>query len=165
MKKIILSLALLGSSYAYAQTYVSFVPSLTNTAGTIKDKANLSLEAGEQWDVFSLGVDIGKTTLSKQSGKDTSTYFEIRPNLNIFQQGKWTNTITTGVGFVMNAEENFLVEFTSGIEYSYSKTVHINVYYGQYYYSGVNSASNVSFFGISIMRYFLPAKTKGILNK
>ena len=165
MKKIILSLALLGSSYAYAQTYISFVPSLTNTAGTLKDKSNLSLEVGEQWDVFSLGVDIGKTTLSKQSGKDTSTYFEIRPNLNIFQQGKWTNTITTGVGFVMNAEENFLVEFTSGIEYSYSKSVHINVYYGQYYYSGVNSASNLSFFGISIMRYFLPAKTKGILNK
>lgn len=156
---------MLCSSYAHSQTYVSFVPSLTNTAGTIKDKANLSLEAGRQWDVFSLGVDVGKTTLSKQVGKDTSTYFEVRPNLNIFQQGKWTNTITTGVGFVMNAEENFLVEFTSGIEYSYSKTIHINVYYGQYYYSGVNSASSVSFFGISIMRYFLPAKTKGILNK
>ena len=165
MKKILFSLLVLSSFSARSQTYVAVVPSLTNSAGIISDKANISIEAGKQWDVFSLGVDVGKTTLSKRVGRDTSTYWEVRPNLNIFQQGKWTNTITTGVGFIPNAEENFLVEFTSGIEYSYSKTFHINVYYGQYYYSGKYSSSNVSFFGVSFVRFFMPAKTKGILNK
>ena len=148
----------------FCQTYISLAPSLTNSAGTLADKSNISFEVGRQWDVFSVGLDIGKSSLSPVAGMDTTVYMEIRPNLNVFQQGKWTNTLTPGIGFIFNAKENFVTELTSGIEYSYNPLIHFNIYFGQYYYSGINSESTTTFFGLSIMKYFKPTKNKGIFN-
>src|SRR5689334_6864176 len=129
MKNIVFFiLLLLITQLANAQYYISLVPSLTNSPGTLAEKANLSFEAGKQWDCFSLGVDVGKTTLGKTVGRDTSIYWEMRPNLNIFQQGKFTNTVTIGIGFIGNAEENFMTEFTSGIEFAWTPLVHLNIY-------------------------------------
>ncbi len=91
---LLIGLLTLGINRGFSQTYISLNPSLTNDAGTIPQKANLSLEIGRQWDVFSVGLDVGKTSLGKVSGRDTTAYLEIRPNLNIFQQGKFTNTFT-----------------------------------------------------------------------
>lgn len=148
-----------------AQTYISLAPSLTNTAGTVAEKSNFALEVGRQWDVFSLGLDVGKTSMGKVTGRDTTAYLELRPNLNVFQQGKWTNTFTAGIGFIFNARENLMTELTSGIEYAWSDQVHLNVFFGQYYYSGRYSSSDVTFFGISGMWYFKPTKTKGFIRQ
>ena len=145
-----------------AQTYFSFVPSLTNSPGTLAEKANFSIEVGRQWDVFSLGLDLGKTSLGRSSGRDTTMYLEIRPNLNVFQVGKFTNTLTPGIGCIFNSKENFMTELTSGIEYAYNSSFHLNIYFGTYYYSGRYSADNVTFFGLSIM-YFLKPYTPGPL--
>ena len=148
-----------------AQTYISLAPSLTNTAGTIADKSNIALEVGQQWDVFSLGIDIGKTTLSPVTIRDTSVYLELRPNLNIFQEGKFTNTFTAGIGYVFDAKESLLTELTSGIEYAFSQKLHFNVFFGQYFYSGRESASNVTFFGVSAMFYFKPTQVGSLIKK
>ena len=145
--------------------YVSIAPQLTNTAGTLRDKSNFAIEVGKQWDVFSLGVDLGKTTLSPRLGKDTSTYLEVRPNLNIFQVGKFTNTFTAGIGYVFNAHENLLTEITNGIEYTATPTVHVNIVFGQYFYSGLESSSSVTFFGLSFMYYFKPNKSTSIIKQ
>ena len=98
------------------------------------------------------------------SGWDTTTFFEFRPNLNVFQQGKFTNTFTAGIGYILNAKENLLTELTSGIEYAYSPQIHFNVYFGQYYYSGRYSDSNSTFFGISCMYYFSPNNSKPLIT-
>lgn len=137
-----------------AQPYISLVPNLTNSAGTIAEKGNVSFEVGRQWEVFSLGLDIGKTTFGKLSGRDTSVYLEIRPNLNVFQKGKFTSTFTPGIGYVFNAKENLLTEVTYGIEYALNDLIHFNIYSGQYFYSGKESSSSVTFFGVPIIRYF-----------
>jgi hypothetical protein len=164
--KLFLSILLLFAGYAsFSQTYVSIAPSLTNTAGTLADKSNLAVEVGRQWDVFSMGVDIGKTTLSPSGAKDTSTYFEIRPNLNIFQEGKFTNTFTAGIGYIFGANESLLTEVTYGIEYAYTDRLHFNVDFGNYYYSGRLSASNVSFFGISAALYFGSFKSGSLITR
>ena len=147
-----------------AQTYISLAPSVTNTPGTLAEKSNLALEIGRQWDVFSLGLDFGKTSMSKVPGRDTTAYLELRPNLNIFQQGKFTNTFTAGIGYIFNAKESLMTELTSGIEYAANQKLHLNVFFGQYYYSGRESASSVTFFGISGMWYFTP-NTSGSLFK
>ncbi len=162
---IVFSTLLSVNSFCLAQTYISLVPSLTNSAGTIAEKANLSIEVGKQWDVFSLGIDVGKTTFGKISGRDTSVYLEIRPNLNVFQQGKFTSTFTPGIGYVFNAKENLVTEVTYGIEYALNDLIHFNVYSGQYFYSGKESASSVSFFGLSVIKYFSPSKGKALIQK
>jgi hypothetical protein len=147
------------------QTYLQLYYSLTNTAGTLAGKSNLSLEGGKQWDVFSLGIDIGKTTLEAAHGRDTSIYLEVRPNLNVFQQGRFTNTITVGVGYVIAAQNNFLTELTSGIEYSATERLHLNVNFGQFYYSGRTTAFSNTFFGLSASYYFKPFRHRSSIFK
>ena len=150
---------------AHAQGYASLAYSLTATPGTIPEKSNLALEYGKQWDVFSVGIDLGKTSLGPVVHRDTATYLELRPNLNIFQQGRFTNTLTTGIGYVFNAKENLLMELTSGIEYAYSGKLHFNMFFGQYFYSGRYSASNVNFLGLSAAYYFKPTLTGSVFKK
>ena len=164
-KNLLVVLLFAVSLSSMSQNYISIEPALTNTAGSIADKANISFEVGRQWDVFSLGIDIGKSTLAPVHGRDTSLYLEIRPNLNIFQQGKFTNTITMGIGFIFNAKESLMTELTNGIEFAYSPLIHFNIFFGQYFYSGKTSSSSVTFFGLSIMKYFKAFNTgKGIIK-
>jgi hypothetical protein len=166
MMKIFLSVLLLLAGYmSFSQTYISLAPSVTNTAGTLADKSNLALEIGQQWDVFSLGLDIGQTTLSPIGAKDTGTYLELRPNLNIFQEGKFTNTFTAGIGYVFGAKNNLLTEVTYGIEYTCTEQMHFNVFFGNYYYSGRTAATSTSFFGISAAYYFKPGKTAALIKR
>jgi hypothetical protein len=162
--RIFLSIIMLSTFIiSEAQTYISLAPSISNQAGTLADKMNLGLEVGRQWDVFSVGIVIAKNSLQKAVGRDTTTFFELRPNLNVFQQGKFTNTFTAGIGYILNAQENLLTELSSGIEYAYSPQFHFNVFFGQYYYSGRYSDSNSSFFGISCMYYFSPNNSKPLI--
>ncbi len=164
LRRLFIIPLIIGAMRSHAQTYVSLNPSLSNQAGSFADKSNLAIEVGRQWDVFSLGLVFGKNSLAKPVGRDTTTYFEIRPNLNVFQQGKFTNTFTAGIGYIFNAKENLLTEVTSGIEYAFRPQIHFNIVFGQYYYSGRNSDSNSTFFGISCMYYFSPNTAKPLIK-
>jgi hypothetical protein len=166
MKRNVLTL-LLGviANAGFSQTYISLAPSLTNSAGTLLEKGNASVEIGRQWDVFSLGIDVGKTSFGKVRGRDTTAYLELRPNLNVFQQGKFTNTFTAGIGYVFNSKLDLMTELTSGIEYAFNSRVHFNVYFGQYFYSGRVDASDVTFFGASAMFYFLPSHHHSVFKQ
>ena len=162
MYKVLLFFIFL-SYNSIAQTYIAIEPSISNIPGTFKGKSNFSLEVGKQWDVFSLGLAVGKTTL-ESTRQDTCTYFEIRPNLNIFQVGKFTNTFTSGIGYV-NSKQSLLTELTYGIEYSYTEQIHLNIMFGQYYYSGLTTASTETFFGVSIMYFFKPYKNGSLIKQ
>lgn len=151
------------SHFCFSQTYIALAPAVTNEAGTLAGKSNLSFELGQQWDVFSIGLDLGKTSLGHMK-KDTTVYLELRPNLNVFQQGKFTNTFTAGIGYIFNAKENLMTELTSGIEYALNNTWHFNMYFGQYYYSGRTDASTVTFFGVSAMFYFSEFNGKSLIK-
>ena len=167
MKKITLVLLFLSASFiSKAQFYASLMPGFYTGSGTVAQRSTFDVEFGKQWDVFSLGLDIGKINLApKATPIDTTWYTEIRPNLNVFQQGKFTNTLTIGLGYIFGAHENVLTEFTTGIQYTPNPTISYNVYFGTYYFSGVNSASNQNFLGVSVMYFFKEAPKTGLLNK
>ena len=187
MKKIILILILLLPFISNSQYYISAMPSLyagsngnsNGFGGSLGQRSTFDMEFGYQWEVFSVGLDFGKTTLSKNlpylddgnGGKIYSTtpqgkyYTEIRPNLNIFQQGKWTNTMTIGLGYIYGANENVLMEYSSGIQYTPKEIWSYNLYFGTYYFSGRYSSSSSNFVGISVMYYIKPGKRTGIFNK
>ena len=158
MKHILLILLLVLNINVFSQKYISLSPSLFTNAGTFKERFTPTIEVGQQWKSFSLGFDVGKFNVTPQRGKDTTFYFEVRPNLNIFQQDKFTNTLTIGVCYVFNASESLLNELTTGIEYTPTDRLSYNVYVGTYYLSGSTSASNNNFFGISLMYFFTPYK-------
>ncbi len=166
MKKLVLTTLFVSAiHFCFCQFYVDLAPSLTNTPGTIAEKANVAIEIGKQWDAFSLGLDIGKTSLGKIRGRDTTVYLELCPNLNVFKQGRFTNTFTIGIGYIFNSEENIMSELASGIEYFHSQRLHFNIFFGQYFYSGRESASNVTFFMLSVMFYFSSPKEKPLARQ
>lgn len=164
MRKLLFIAALLIGFNAHAQYFVSIMPALTSSSGSFQQKGNLSLEVGKQWDCFSIGFDIGETNFTYNPIKDKSLYFECRPNINVFQQGKFTNTITTGIGILPYYNE-LLIESTVGIEYSYSETLHINLMCGQFNYSGGQRTTSETqpFFGVSIVRYFKGYNPKSLI--
>ena len=154
--KFILIICLLIATNSYSQKYLSFSPSLFTNAGSIKERFTPTIEVGKQWKSFSLGLDLGKFNVTPQNRngfKDSTFYIEARPNLNIFQQDKFTNTLTIGVGYIFNASESLLNELTTGIEYTPNARLSYNLYVGTYYVSGPTSASNNNFFGMSVMYY------------
>jgi hypothetical protein len=176
MKKNILTIVMLViGGFCFAQNsvfndstavfYISPMYGFYTNSGTTALRSSPNIEFGLQWNSISLGLDIGKVHLAQKAGRDTTTYFEIRPNLNVFQQGKFTNTLTLGAGYIPNAKENVMLETSAGIQYSPSAKWSYNVFFGTYYFSGVESARNQTFFGFSGMYYFLPKKKKGIFNK
>ena len=80
------SLALLLSIQAKAQTYISVMPAFYTSQSTIVVRSTFDIELGKNGMFFNLGLDLGKTNLSKQKFKDTTTYVEIRPNLNVLNK-------------------------------------------------------------------------------
>jgi hypothetical protein len=176
MKKLILVLLLLVSYTskaqnleAAAQTYVSFSPCLTNELGSFRTKLSPTIEVGRQFqDVFTLGLALGKTNCANKSLDDI--YLEVRPNLNVFQVGKFTNTITPGVGYVFGPIPSLMLEWTSGVEYEFTENIHMNVFFGNYYYSSFNSDVNAPshfspcFWGFSVVKFFKPTKLKSLIK-
>ena len=176
MKKIILILILCLSGFiSKAQTdttkskplnYVEIYQYLTfGSGGSFVENSNLSIEIGRQFDVFSIGFDIGKNSFSRFTTIE-NTYIEVRPNLNIFQQDRFTNTLTTGIGYAFynkgNPSQGVFGELTSGVEYTLNDKIHLNTYFGELDYN----TSSQKFFGVSLTYYFLPYKSgKSIIKQ
>jgi len=155
--KLLIVLLLL-STVTFGQTYIALNPSFYTGQGTVQQRTNLTLEAGRQWGPFSTGIDLGKINVSKQHGRDTTWYTEIRPNLNVFQQDKFTNTVTIGIGYIFGAEENVLTELATGVEYTPNSRVSYNIFFGTYYFSGKYSSSSQNYFGLQVMYYLKTIK-------
>jgi hypothetical protein len=140
-----------------SQTYISLNTNLISNTGTIGKNTSTALEIGKQWNVFSLGFVTG------QIGSEL--YNELRPNLNVFQQGKFVNTFTPGVGYIYKSEQPIVIEFTTGIEYSCTNTWHLNINFGQYYFSGKNGYTSNVFIGLSIAKFFTPFTEKSLIKE
>ena len=152
MKKIILIICLLISISSFSQKYVAFSPSVFTNAGSFNETFNPTIEVGKKWDVFSLGLDLGKMNVAHQD-KDTTIYLELRSNLSVFQQGKFSNNLTIGAGYVFNSNTSSLFELTTCIEYEPKQRWAYDIYIGTYYFKGKTYGYNNTFFGTSIIFY------------
>jgi hypothetical protein len=155
MKKLlVLTVVLLLTTMSYSQTYATFSPTLFTTPGTPAQKLSATVEVGRQWDALSLGLCFGKLSFAKQSSGDTTLFLEVRPTMTLFQKGKVTNTVTIGFGHIFNAQENFLVEFSTGLNYAISSKVTCGVCIGNYYNSGQFTSSSNQYAGLSVTYTF-----------
>ena len=168
---VIFSLVNAQDSNHISQTYISIQPAFYSAfnggslqANSLK-RTTFDIEIGKQWDAISLGVDLGKTSLEKTSRYyDSNTapigkwYLELKPNLNVFRQDKFTNTVTIGFGYVFNSNQNIMNEFSTGIEYDASTHWAYNIIYGTYYFTGNNMSTNQNYFGFSIVYLFTSKK-------
>jgi len=189
MKKLIILLFLITAAVdaqnleAKSVTYVTFSPCFTNEVGTIGTKFSPTFEIGRQFqDIFTVGLALGKTNCktaytygsdgSVSSISPSSYYLELRPNLNVYQIGRFTNTVTPGIGYVFGPGEALMIETTVGIEYEYTEKLHFNIFFGNYYYSSLSDDPNNNlthfspiFWGFSIVKFFRKTKTSALITK
>jgi hypothetical protein len=152
MKKFILVISLLISINSYSQKYIAVSPSIFTNAGGFNQTFCPTVEVGKRWDVFSLGLDLGKMNVAHQN-IDTTIYLEAKTNLSVFQQGKFSNNLIIGAGYVFNSNTSMLYELTTCIEYAPKKRWAYDIYIGTYYFKGNTYGYNNNFFGTSIIYY------------
>ncbi len=114
---------------------------------------NKTSNFGKQFENFSLSFVFENPQLYTVS-IDSVCYFEIRGNLNIFQEGRFKNKLTIGSGIFPSGRTKSLFEICYTLEYSLSKKVHINIIGGEYYYSNFQYPTNNVVVGISVVYFF-----------
>lgn len=150
MKKFIFIISLLMSINSFSQKYVALSTALFTNAGSFKGSFCPSFEIGKKWEVYSLGLNMGKMNVSNQHGNDTTIFIELRNNLNVYQQGKFSNNLIIGAGYLINSD-NFISELSTGIGYTPNNKWIYNIYIGTYYFKGNKYGYNNNFFGTSVI--------------
>ena len=65
--------------------------------------------------IFDIGVAFGHLNLQKI---DTSWFIEIRPTINIFSKGRFSEVLCLGAGYKPNSEQKFLTEICNSINFN-----------------------------------------------
>ena len=137
----------------------------TNTPGSFNEKAFLSVEFGRTYGIFDIGLAVGRLNLVKSgSGIDSNWFAEIRPTINVFSKGRFSESLTLGAGHVFNAKQNFITEITNCVNFSPSDKVTIAVCQGNYFFDGRYSTSKAQFMALALTYNFIK-KNSGTDNK
>lgn len=137
--------------------YLSIATSVyTNTPGSFNEKLFLTAEAGRTFGIFDIGIMVARRNLIHS---DTSWFVEVLPTINVFSKGRFSEALTLGAGYVINAKENFLTEITNSINFAPSNKLVISVYQGNYFFDGKLSTSKAQFMGLSITFNFIKSHT------
>jgi hypothetical protein len=143
--------------------YLSIAASVyTNTAGSFNEKVFMTAEAGRTYGIFDIGVLVGKRNFIHS---DTSWFVEALPTINVFSKGRFSEALTLGAGYVINAKENFLTEITNSINFAPSNKLVITVYQGNYFFDGRLSTSKAQFMGLSFTFNFIKSNTSTDIKK
>ncbi len=140
----------------------------TNTTGTFNKRTAPSFEFGSTFGIFDIGLAMGRLNLLKN---DSSYFFELRPTINVFSKGRFSEGLCLGVGYRKNASQKFMTEICNSINFNFSNDWAVAIVQGYYYFDGVNSNSNAQFFGLNFTHNFLKKnsinttrKRKSLLN-
>ncbi len=133
----------------------SNVNAATNTIGTFNKRISPSLEYGYTFGIFDLGLAVGKLNLVKN---DSSWFTEIRPTINIFSKGRFSEALCLAAGYKFNSSQGFMTEICNSINFNITILWSVSVLQGYYYFDGKTSNSNAQFLGINVTRNFINMK-------
>ena len=134
----------------------------TNTIGTFNRRISPSLEYGYTFGIFDLGLATGKLNLIKN---DTSWFAEIRPTINIFSKGRFSEALCLGAGYRINAAQGFMTEICNSINFNISILWSVSIIQGYYFFDGKTSNTNAQFMGINVTRNFIKRNGKNDFRK
>ena len=138
----------------------------TNTAGTFNQKVFLSVEVGRTYGIFDIGLATGRLNLvASGNGIDSNWFSEVRPTINVFSKGRFSESLTLGAGFIFNAKQNFLTEITNCINFSPNDNLTIAVCQGNYFFDGSQSTSRAQFMGLAATFNLIKKNSKTDVKK
>jgi hypothetical protein len=120
-----------------------------NTIGNFGKRFSPSVEFGRTYGIFDIGVAGGRLN-SLRDGIDTTYFLEVRPTINIFSKGRFSEALCLGGGYVFNAQQSFMTEICNSINFNISETVSLSVLQGYYFFDGAASNHSAQYMGLNI---------------
>ena len=130
---------------------------MVNTVGTFNKRISPSVEFGHTFGIFDLGLAGGKLNMIKN---DSSYFLEIRPTINIFSKGRFSEALCLAGGYKFHSSQSFMTEICNSINFNVSDFWSVSVLQGYYYFDGTYSNSNSTFFGINVTHNFIKKNGK-----
>ena len=127
---------------------------LVNTQGGSAKRFAPDVEFGRTYGIFDIGLAEGKTN-SFSSGRDTSSYLEFRPTINVFSAGRFSEALCLGGGYVFGAKQGLMTEICNSINFNISTTFAVAVTQGYYFFDGTNDNRTAQFMGLAFTYNFL----------
>ena len=133
----------------------------TNTPGSFNEKVFILTEFGRTFGIFDIGIAEGRLNLAKaMNGIDSNWFAEVRPTINVFSKGRFSESFTLGAGYIFNRKENFLTEITNCINFAPNDKLSISVCQGNYFFDGRLSTSKAQFMALAVTFNFIKKKSK-----
>jgi hypothetical protein len=132
--------------YFYITTGVNV---FVNTIGGFAKRFSPSIELGRTYGIFDIGLAMGRlNTLS--ASRDSSKFIELRPTVNIFSKGRFSEGLCLGGGYVFGAKQGFMTEICNSINFNITEIFQISVVQGYYFFDGTMSNRNTQFMGLNL---------------
>ena len=98
-----------------------------NTIGKLNKRISPSVEFGCTFGIFDLGIATGRINLLKN---DSSWFLELRPTINIFSKGRFSEALCIGGGYKFNSSEKFMAELCNSVNFNISDFCVFHFYRG-----------------------------------
>jgi len=125
-----------------------------NTLGTVGKRFSPSVEFGRTYGIFDIGLAAGRLN-SIRDGSDTTYFMEVRPTINIFSKGRFSEALCLGAGYVFNGQQNFMTEICNSINFNISEKVALAISQGYYFFDGTYSNRTAQYMGVNLTYNFL----------
>lgn len=155
-----------GQKEAHYNYLTLSVSVFTNTPGAINHELFPSAEFGRTYGIFDIGLAIGRLNFIRSGGGVDSNWFaEIRPTINVFSKGRFSESLTLGAGYIVNAKQNFVTELTNCINFSVTNNLNLALCVGNYFRDGKFSTATAQFFSFAVTYNFIKKDSEADIKK
>lgn len=126
-----------------------------NTKGGFNRRFSPSIEFGRTYGIFDLGLSTGELNSAGHATGDTARFVELRPTINIFSKGRFSEGLCLGAGYVFSAKQGLMTEICNSINFNVSPNVALAIVQGYYFFDGTNSSRNTQYMGLNLTYNFL----------
>jgi hypothetical protein len=130
-----------------ANTYV-------NTTGGFAKRFSPSIEFGRTYGIFDIGLATGRLN-SFARGSDTTLFLELRPTINVFSKGRFSESLCLGMGAVFGAQQGLMTEICNSINFNISENVAVAISQGYCFFDGANNNRSTQYMGFNLTYNFL----------
>jgi hypothetical protein len=123
-----------------------------NTRGGVAKRFAPGVEFGRTYGIFDIGLATGRTS---SLGIDTAQYIELRPTINIFSAGRFSEGLCLGAGYIFGAKQALMTEICNSINFNITTKVAIAITQGYVFFDGTNNNKSAQFMGLSFTYNFL----------
>lgn len=135
-----------------------------NSKGGIAKRFAPAIEFGRTYGIFDIGIATGRLS-SLNTTRDSSIYAEVRPTINVFSKGRFSEGLCLGAGYVFGAKESLMTEICNSINFNISESVAVAVVQGYIFFDGTEGGRGTQFMGINFTYNFLKPHSVNMRRK